>query len=251
MRKYPRWFGVAAIGLAATTGCGSRTSADFPAGIDNNLLQDQIAVAWPACTAATDPGCSSATDPYPETLATEISGTSSGYGWAHGIGYLKTPIATVWNKLQIAQGVVQLSFYPERDNSSCDAGLNVETGYDVSFETHEVPNGAIQSHYDFSVTFREGVLKGTETAPEAVGVVYKKTWGATSPGVQTLAGSIIFTAVTPDVTSIEMIRHLSATNTNGGPQARSWITEYYAVLKEVLAGTPPPDFVRCSGAGYP
>jgi len=240
--------GAIALAVAAATGCGSRTTSSFPPGISNNLLDDQIGVDWPKCPplSGTDNGCAGENDLYPEYLATEISGTGSGYGWAHGRGYFKSDITQVWNRLQLAQGVVQLSFYPERNQSSCSAGVDVEQGYDVSFETHETPNGAIQSHYDFAVTFREGVMEGTETAPTQIGVVYQKTWGATSPGVQVLVGSIVFAAVTTDVTSIEMIRHLEATDTNGGTQTRSWITDYYSALKADLAGTPPPDL--CAGA---
>ncbi|HVP68666.1 MAG TPA: hypothetical protein VMT17_15540 [Anaeromyxobacteraceae bacterium] len=227
--------------------CGGRTSSPFPPGI--NELQDQIDVAWPTCPSAdgTDPGCASPDDPYPQTLATEISGTGSGYGWAHGRGYLKYPIAQVWAALQLPD-VVNLSFYPERGNSKCGGGLNVEPGYDVSFETHETPNGWPESLYDFAVTFREGIMEGDVANPQEIGVVYQKTWGATNPGVQTLAGSIIFkpaSSTDPNVTTIEMIRHLSATNTKGGPQAQSWITDYYNELVSVLGGTPPP--ALCSG----
>ncbi|HTP50647.1 MAG TPA: hypothetical protein VMK42_08115 [Anaeromyxobacteraceae bacterium] len=240
--------GALALTLLATAACGSRSATTFPPGISNNLLNDQINVAWPTCPplSGSADGCASDSDLYPEYMATEISGTGSGYGWAHGRGYLKSDISAVWNKLQLDQGVVQLSFYPERNQSSCSAGVDVEQGYDVSFETHETPNGAIQSHYDFAVTFREGVMEGSEAAPTEIGVVYEKTWGATSPGVQILVGSIVFAAVTTDVTSIEMIRHLEATDTNGGTQTLSWITDYYSALKADLAGTPPPDL--CAGA---
>jgi hypothetical protein len=64
--------------------------------------------------------------------------------------------------------------------------------------------------------------------------------------VQTLAGSIVFQTVPddPNVTSIEMIRHLQATDTDGGPQALSWITDYYNELTTVLAGTPAPDLCK-------
>jgi len=245
MKKLTSCPRAAALALMLAAACGGRSTSSFPPGI--NALQDAIEVAWPTCTSAADSGCASADDPFPQTLATEISGTGGGYGWAHGRGYLKYPISQVWAALQLP-GVVNLSFYPERDNSKCDAGLNVESGYDVSFETHEVPNGLIQSHYDFSVTFREGVMEGTEADPKEIGVVYQKTWGATSPGVQTLAGSIIFrpaSSTDPNVTSIEMIRHLSATNTNGGPQAQSWITEYFDGIVSVLGGTALPSL--CSG----
>ena len=261
------------LALAALAACGSRGTTPFPPGI--NALQDAIAVAWPSCPplSGTENGCASATDPYPQTLATETSagagnqatavvlpspltgsptgyetfnfGTDAGYGWAHGRGYLKYAIADVWAALQLP-GVVQLSFYPERNQSTCDATLNVESGYEVSFNTHEVPDGTLQSHYDFIVTFREGVMEGTEAAPEEIGVAYQKTWGAISPGVQTLAGSIVFQTVPddPNVTSIEMIRHLQATDTDGGPQALSWITDYYNELTTVLAGTPAPDLCK-------
>ena len=254
----------------ALAGCGSRGTTAFPPGI--NELQDVIQVNWPSCPplSGSENGCASASDPYPQTMASETStggmdppptsvvlkspltgspsgedtfdyGTSAGYGWAHGRGYLKYPISAVWAALQLP-AVIQLSFYPERNQSSCDAAMNVESGYQVSFDTHEVPDGVIQSHYDFVVTFREGVMVGTEAAPQQIGVVYQKTWGAISPGVQVLSGSIIFEAVPgePDVTSIEMIRHLQATDTDGGPQALSWITDYYNEIGSVLGGTPAP-----------
>ena len=265
-RIRPRSLALALL-LAA---CGTRGTTAFPPGI--NALQDNIAVAWPSCPPLTGASndCAAVDDPYPQTMATETStsdpaapsttivlkspltgsptgdetydfGTAAGYGWAHGRGYLKYPIAQIWAVLQLP-GVIQLSFYPERNQSSCDAAMNVESGYEVSFDTHEVPDGVIQSHYDFIVTFREGVMVGTEAAPQQIGVVYQKTWGAISPGVQVLVGSIIFEAVPgdPNVTSIELIRHLQATDTDGGPQALRWITDYYDEIASVLGGTPAP-----------
>jgi len=234
--------------LAATTlaACGSHVATQFPPGL--NALQDTVEVAWPDCNTGTTDGCASPTDKYPETLATEqggVNGTGPGYGWAHGRGYLKHPVAEVWAALQLP-GAVQLGFYPEKGQSTCAGAENVESGYDVSFSTHETPTG-IGSFADFTVTFREGVVLGTSMAPQEVAVVYQKTWGTTYVGV--LAGSIVFQAAAddPNVTSVEMIRHLAASHTNNGPQAQSWITMYYDELKGYLDGTVTSFPILCSG----
>lgn len=277
LESWPRRWAFA-LALALASACGGRGATEFPPGI--NALQDTFSVAWPACPPLQGlvSGCASTTDPYPQTLATETSdnsksqattlqipdpltgspsgdlaiplATNEGYGWAHGRGYLKYSMAEVWAVLQLP-GVVQLSFYPEHAQSNCDAALNVEQGYAVSFETHEVPFGVIQSHYDFTVTFREGIMQGTAEAPTEIGVVYQKTYGATNPGVQVLAGSIIFQTVPnePNVTSIELIRHLQATDTDGGTQTLSWITEYYSAIVSVLSGVPVPTLCTIDNNG--
>ncbi len=246
---------VASLAVSALAACGSKVSTEFPPGI--NALQDTIDVAWPNCATGTTTGCASATDPYPDALNTEqggVNGTGPAYGWAHGRGYLKHPIAEVWATLQLPE-VVQLSFYPERDQSTCGGAENVESGYDVSFSTHETPKG-IGSFADFIVTFREGVILGTSAAPQEVAVVYQKTWGTTYVGV--LAGSIVFRGGVagstdpsvpddPNVTSVELIRHLAAKNTNNGPQTQSWITDYYDELQAYLDGTVASFPVLCSG----
>ena len=57
-------------------------------------------------------------------------------------------------------------------DSSVAAALLVEAGYDVSFLTaYTIVSGPVT--VDFSITWREGVVTGTEASPTQVSVVYE------------------------------------------------------------------------------
>ena len=76
---------------------------------------------------------------------------------------------------------------------------NVETGYDVSFLTAYTIDNIVTVNYD--LTWREGVVAGSEADPSQVSVVYQKTSG--SSFVSLMDGSIQLNSVSPMVTELQ------------------------------------------------
>jgi hypothetical protein len=113
---------------------------------------------------------------------------------------------------------------------------NVEAGYDVSFLTsYSIVSGPVT--VDFSITWREGVVSGTEAAPTQVSVVYEKTDG--SSYVTLLEGSIELVSVTPTVTELQFAQRLNATQ-SGSDTIASWTNELFNSIVATVHGQPLP-----------
>ena len=140
-------------------------------------------------------------------------------------------IENVWAAFQIPNVVVD-----RHAITSYTVTNNVESGYDVSFLTaYTIKSGIITVQYD--LTWREGVVAGTQANPTQVSVVYDKTWG--SNYVPLMEGSIQLVAVTPGVTELQFAQRMNATETNSGTIA-SWTTELFASVVAQVNGQPLP-----------
>jgi len=214
---------MAALSLAA---CGKDIDTPFRMSL---APLESVDVGWPSGS------------PCPEVLE-KTHGPADGYSYAHGRGCIQRPLREVWQALKLPH-VVHLSFYPERDESTCSARLNFQVdgvvGYSVSFEHHETPKG-IGSFADFYVAFVEGVTKGTDDLPEEVVVAYQKISGHSY--VPVLRGTVLLREVSTDVTGVELVRHLKTLHSgrDDGAQAELWIQGYYDALRMQVYGPPIP-----------
>jgi hypothetical protein len=186
-------------------------------------------VAWPtSCDAATGTGALSI-GPASSVVA------APSYTQRGARGCVNYPLAQVWQALQIPTGV-DIGFWPERNDSDCEAWLIIDPIYPVNCVTREIPHGGIESHYTFEVSWRAGIQTGTPTVPTEVRMLYGKTSGTVE--VPKILGSMVFTAdpLHPGWTRIEMVRQL---NTNGHSDDPSkllnWLQGFYHGLQTQLS----------------
>jgi len=218
--------GAAAMAALSLAACGSDIDTPFRLSL---APLESVDVGWPAGS------------PCPEVLE-KTHGPADGYSYAHGRGCIQRSLAEVWEALQLPQ-VAHLSFWPERDESTCSAKLNFQvdgvTGYSVSFEHHETPKG-IGSFADFYVVFVEGVTKRSAAGPEEVVVAYQKTSGHSY--IPVLRGTVLLEEISTGVTGVELVRHLKTLHSgrDDGAQAELWIQGYFDALKMQVYGPPVP-----------
>ncbi len=206
--------------------CGSE-STDLPAGLGPVALTTDVAL--PAdCASATGPG--SVTIGASRTVLSNPS-----YSERKARGCLPFSLAQVWQVLQIPTGV-DVGFWPERNESDCEAWLVTDPQYPVNFVTKEIPHGGIQSHYTFEITWRAGVTQGTAQAPTEVKMLYGKTSGTVE--VPKILGSMVFTAdpAHPGWTQIDMVRQLNTNGHSDDPgKLESWLQGFFDGLQTQLA----------------
>lgn len=203
-----------ALVLAA---CQSQVTTPFPPGL-KPLASDPV----PAPEG--DAG-----DPYPPTLDLQ-QGSNSDYNYVVATGYVDASIEDVWAAFKVGDVVAD-----RHGVSSYTVTENVETGYDVSFRTSYTINNV--ETVTFELTWREGVVAGTEAAPTQVSVVYQKTEG--SSFISLMEGSIELAAVTPAVTKLEFVQRMNAVQTSSSNIA-SWTNEMFESVIAHVHGQPLP-----------
>ncbi|MEI7703433.1 MAG: hypothetical protein WCK73_02425 [Deltaproteobacteria bacterium] len=213
---------IAPLLLAA---CGTETS-DLPPGLGPIALAD---VALPAdCANATGVGALNIGP------ARGVLGNPS-YTERKARGCVPFSVAKVWQAIQVPTGV-DVAFWPERNESDCEAWLLVDPAYPVNFITKEIPHGGIQSHYTFEITWRAGITKGPDSAPTEVKMLYGKTSGTSE--VPKILGSMVFTAdaAHPNWTTVDIVRQLNTNGHSDDPaKLESWIQGFYDGLQIQLA----------------
>jgi hypothetical protein len=218
-----------------TVACGSETTI-LPAGLGPAALVTDV--DWPAaCTSATGTGGAIAIG-----AANGIFGTPS-YTERQARACVPYDLAAVWHALQVPSGV-DVGFWPEATESDCEASVNVEPGYAVSFLTKEIPHGGIQSHYTFDITWRADVTQGTTAAPGEVRMFYGKTAGTVE--VPWIRGSMIFSVdpVNPKWTRIELVRQINTNGHSDEPlKLTNWMQAYYdGLMTQLSTGTLTPKY---------
>jgi hypothetical protein len=228
MNRRPSWLLPAAlVAPLLLVACGSETT-ELPPGLGPAALVTTL--DWPTnCTSGTGTGSGliiSASTPF---------FASPSYNERQARGCVPFDLAAVWQALQIPTGV-DVGFWPERNESDCEAQRDVEPGYAVSFLTKEIPHGGIQSHYTFDITWRADVTQGTATAPTEVKMFYGKTAGTVE--VPWIRGSMVFTVdpVNPAWTRLELVRQLNTNGHSDDPaKLNSWLQGFYDGLQTQLS----------------
>ena len=207
----------AVFAVFAALGCQHEETTTFPPGLDP-IAADSVA-----------PPSGDAGDPYPETV-TVVQGSNSDYNYVFATGYVDASLEDVWAAFKIPNVVV------DRHNiSSYTVTNNVETGYDVSFLTAYTDNNVVTVTFD--LTWREGVVAGTEADPSQVSVVYQKTWG--SSFISLMEGSIQLIQVSPTVTELQFAQRMNAQNTDSSTIA-TWTNEMFSSVVAQVHGKPLP-----------
>lgn len=179
------------LGLAAAvalSGCFTNEVTDFPPGLEP-FEQPNL---------APEPGSGD----YPEEIVyhrTRWDGTLSVHARAYVEADVATTFAAVRNPLSGADRRESVDFTWEE---------GVEPDYPWSHRSHLVIPDIVT--VEFQLTWRSGVVEGTEAAPTITATRWQKTWGSSS--ISLLEGSIICRAVEGQsgVTELEIQYHLDA-----------------------------------------
>ncbi len=215
--------------------CGSETTA-LPDGLGPLALTNDVALP-DACVTATGTGAVTI------GAARSVLGNPS-YTERKARGCLPFTVSQVWQALQIPTGV-DVGFWPERNNSRCEAWLTTDPAYPINFVTKEIPFGNIEQHYTFEVTWRIGVTPaGTEANPTTVNILYGKTSGTVE--VPKILGSVVVTA-DPDHAGwirIDMVRQLNTNGWSDDPaKLQMWLQDFFDGLRTQLStGTLQPRY---------
>jgi hypothetical protein len=213
---------VLAVPLALVAGCWSDATVVFPPGLEPAAAVNEA--TFPA---------GDATTPYPErldvvlTYAEDVDGRPPS---VHGKGYVLAPLATVWAALRnpdVSADRRSFSAYAVRQDT--------EPEYDFSYAIDATVTNIITFHY--TTAFRHGVLEGTVEDPVAIVEVWQKTDGSTI--IADLHGSIVARAVTPEVTSLEMIQYARTAMSNHGDN-ESYLREVFDATVALSHGRPLP-----------
>ena len=215
----------AALVLLLTTsiaGCWGNESVVFPPGLEPASAVNRA--TFPAADA---------TGPYPERLdvvLTDESDQPNDPPSVHGKGYVLAPLRAVWMALRnpdVCADRHAFSAYTVRQNT--------EPMYDFSYAIDATVTNIITFMY--TTSFRHGVLEGTVDDPMAIVEVWQKTDGSTIIG--SLHGSVIGRAVTPEVTSLEMIQWSHTAMSNHADNER-YLREVFDATVALSHGRPLP-----------
>jgi len=199
----------------ALAGCWGNTTTVFPPGLEP--LEDNTA---PAPTGSAD-------DPYPERLAV-VSGKAAEWNWSHERGYVHAGLDRAWPVVRA----------PEVTRDPTIAEWSVDWGvedFPVSYVIHYTVHDVLTVRFD--ITWRFAVIEGTDAAPTLIAGRFQKTWGTTF--IRRQEGSVLARAVAgvPDLTEIELIERLDATNTGIG-DIESYLSDYFRQILGGVHGVP-------------
>jgi hypothetical protein len=211
-----------ALVLSLVPACWADETVVFPPGLEPAAAVNE----------ATFP-MGDATTPYPERLDVVLTYAEDRPGRppsVHGKGYVLAPLATVWAALRnpdVGADRRAFSAYTVRENT--------EPAYDFSYAIDATVTNIIT--FQYTTAFRHGVLEGTVEDPVAIVEVWQKTDGSSIIGE--LRGSVIARAVTPDVTSLEMIQY-SRTAMSNHADNESYLREVFDATVALSHGLPLP-----------
>lgn len=168
-------------------------------------------------------------DPYPEVLVTAQG--KSGHSWVHAKGYIHAPLAAAWQALNVREVCVDRHHV---DRYSISEGS--EEGYDHSFAINAEVDDIIT--VEFRISWRQGVVEGTNEDPIIVAARFQKTFG--TPFIKTIAGSVVMTEVTDEVTEFQFIEHVDSASGDEHQQAKDFMNSLYDSLRAQVRGEPLP-----------
>ena len=170
-------------------------------------------------------------DKTPERLST-VSDSGGDYDEAFARGYIHAPIATVFAALQEPPTVID-----RRNVDAFTITKNVEPGYEVSFRVHNVVHDIVTVTFD--ITWREGVVAGSKSAPQVVAARAAKTAGTSY--ISLLEVSVVLTAVSDSVTRVELVEQIQSA-TDSADTIEQYLKDLYASLLAKSHGHPLPTY---------
>lgn len=196
-------------------GCFGNERTEFPPGLEP--LEPNLAPS---------PG-----DDAPEVLAF-TRGERGDLAWSHARGFVRADLETTWAAMQVREVSVD-----RRKVARWTIEENVEPEYEVSYRVHNEVDSIITVRFD--ITWRQGLIEGTAESPELVAIRYQKTDGTVF--ISNLSGSILARSL-GDVTELELVEHLDASNGAGHEEIESFLNDYYGSLLAAAHGRPLPTY---------
>ena len=205
------------------TGCAQPTQRDY---IDTIApLEHNLAPAVQA----------SGGDPYPEGILSMVCGeeqSEPSYHWCHARGYVKAPIADVFETTRNVDVNVdrrEIDTWERRAANDPDADFS----YFVDVELFNVI--AVQ----YTLKYGHHVERGTVDDPELTWCLFDTTQA--SSVLEILRGSIVLRKVDEEITEYEYIEHLKAP-LRDTEQVENTMRDIYADVLAHVHGEPLPDY---------
>lgn len=224
---------VAGLLLAAVllAGCGKNVEEVFPLSVGFQPLE----AAVPAATFKSAAG----NELHPQGLGPVVPVPSGGHYTSHARGYLRAPLARVYEALHDPASSYVRNEGGTRTRLDSVPGnpfMNEEP-FPVSFRVRYASTSII-GDIKFDLAYRAGPLQGTEAAPVAIGQRYQKVWG--NSHIDVMSGSLVATSVpgAPEVTAVEMVAWLKA-DTQDQSHCDGTLVDLFAALEAKLASMPP------------
>jgi hypothetical protein len=218
-----------ALALPCLAGCGLGSAKDLPP--DYKPLEPTNLATFPT----------SPDDPHPEMLST-VKGKdmTTGDSWAHGRGYVKAPITTVWTALQNADVVV--------DRRELTKWEVTQSGFDMiadySFMAHLYTNSS--PSVDYVIEWRSKALEGSKDAPTQVFARDDLVQSAIFFDITlmtTLSDTVIINIVDPNTSTFEVIRHRNTVQ--GNPDdAERYIQDLFNSVVASVHGAALPTYTK-------
>ena len=203
----------------ATASCGSNDASTFPPGLEPLRIPTSSRPA-----AGGGQQCAEAIN--------TTTGETSEFSWATGRGCVHGTAAQVWAAVIDPEVGVD-----RRRVVEFSVMRNVETGYPVSFRTHNIVRDIITLEFD--LTWRLAVTEGTEADPRLFSGRYQKTFGSTF--VEIIACSVVGRQLDNGVMELELVRHLKGTGV-GQPEAELYLRDWFASIVARVHGRPLPAY---------
>jgi len=209
------------VGVALlASGCFGNEVTEFPDGLEP-LGDNDI-----------DPPEGTADDPCPEEYVLEASGGSR-FDTILGRGYIKAPIEDVWAAYRDPAVGADRRTSPEWSTTPLE-----DPQYDDSYLVHHVAHDIVTVEWD--VTWRHGLVAGTDEAPELVSIRWQKTNGSTL--ISVIEGSLLLTpACDGAATELELVYHASAAGSGTDTYLR-YQRDIFEDAVAVTHGRPLPTF---------
>ncbi|MBX3273953.1 MAG: hypothetical protein KF729_27055 [Sandaracinaceae bacterium] len=207
-------FGVSLL----AAGCWGNEVTSFPEGLEP-LGENDL------------PGPGTAADPYPEEY--QLVGTSGGrFDRILGRGYIHAPIAQVWAAYRNPAVGADRRTSPEWTSEPVE-----DHPYDDSYVVYHVAHEIVT--VEWWVTWRHGLVSGTQESPELVSIRWQKTNGSTL--ISVIEGSLLLRPVTPTITEVELVYHASAAGAGTDTYVR-YMNDVFNDAVAVVHDRPLPTF---------
>jgi hypothetical protein len=204
--------------VLSLTGCFDNVETEFPAGLE----------PWETPNEAPDPEAVDG-DPYPEEIVflhERWMRASSVHARAYVHADVATTFAAVHDPLSGADRRPQVTFTYEED---------VDPDYRWSHRSHLIVPDIVT--VEFELTWRSGLVEGTEEMPTITATRWQKTWGTTA--ITLLEGSVVCQRVSDDVTELQIQYHLNAVG-SGYDTIENYLRGYFDSIVALAHDEPLP-----------
>ena len=211
--------GVLPVVLLAVVGCRRHDGIDFPQTL--GLLEANRAPALQGSDEV----------PYPQDIVF-ASGKDDGRYWAHARAYVHGSTEEVFAALQLPPVLVD-----RREIDEYTVVWDTVPRFDVSLTLQQTVHDVVTVSYD--TTWVMEVQGETGLGVSQLAAQWDKTDGTTF--IDLLAGSLVATQVSPEVTELQMVAWLEATLRDEATLV-SYLDDLHADIVATVHGEPLPSF---------